>query len=102
MIRDTPQIVLFNVRQLQKGRFELLKSLDSHLGKLHAIFQRSQRWSTELPFLGRKENNTSFFPLLTHSQCVLELLTADHFDFINNNKNFFDKKTDLFLNAQHN
>lgn len=66
MIRDPPKIVLFNMRQLQKGRFELLKSLDSHLGKLHAIFQRSQRWSTELPFLGRKKNNTSFFtPLIT-------------------------------------
>lgn len=77
MIGDSPKIVLFDVRQLQKGRLELLKSLDSHLGKLHAIFQRSQRWSTELPFLGRIKQTTSlfFFSSYTSKVCTY---TTDH------------------------
>lgn len=81
MIGDPPKVVLFNVRQLQKGRLELLKSLDSHLGKLHAIFQRSQRWSTELPFLGRMKKTTLFFFLLKLLQFIVVLQTRENLVF---------------------
>jgi hypothetical protein len=38
MIRNSPKVVLFNMRELQKGRLKLLKALNSHLRKLHAVF----------------------------------------------------------------
>lgn len=57
MIRNSSQIIFFNMWQLKKWRLKLLKPLDSHLWKLHAVFQGSQWWSTEFSFWDRGRRN---------------------------------------------